>query len=579
MRYPEFVHQHINSSAFLKSTFKTVNEEFSDEIELKINYLKPYHDKLSLGLIESIVAISFKLTTDNQLTPNAKLIISDFIRFFKSPDDWESIHFKNKESLIVIMLDFCYKIKNNEVHKHLLSNKIVYLLTSRLIPIANSIRSLDAINCLLEFPIHETLSNLRNSKIIPQLGKIEEYKWNQIIAEKDEVFKWANDLKNAIRKSKEVGSQVKNLNFTFNAFLINDYFDTSEGLSDLEPFHHLDIILEPREENHRVSFWQTYTEITDLFQPFGLCLRDWVSNPRDDGYEALHTTVMTPYGQWIHCRIRREEGLILNKSKRINIESFGSTFSNSIELRFSKINRNRASKGHYSLSITSFEDFFNNIMQLQELALEQGYFILFRGQVADFKLIPSLARLSFKSIPELLNHETKIFEEFRDLGYNYFDKSLSSKLEMLAICQHHGLPTRLLDWSENPLVSLWFACNKNNGFRNRKGVVWCLFVDPENIVEHSLDPFKINQTSFYKPKHLIDRIQAQSGWFSIHPMTTTPFQPLEENKYSLPLVKLTIKSNLKHEFSTKLNYMNVNDYTVMKDLDGLASWIKNKSNY
>jgi guanosine-3',5'-bis(diphosphate) 3'-pyrophosphohydrolase len=69
------------------------------------------------------------------------------------------------------------------------------------------------------------------------------------------------------------------------------------------------IILDSPPEKEKEDCWKVYSLITDMYTPSPERLRDWLSNPKSNGYEALHTTVMGPQGRWVEVQIR---------SKRMN---------------------------------------------------------------------------------------------------------------------------------------------------------------------------------------------------------------------------------------------------------------------
>jgi GTP pyrophosphokinase len=69
------------------------------------------------------------------------------------------------------------------------------------------------------------------------------------------------------------------------------------------------IILDSAPEKEKEDCWKVYSTITDEYMPSTERLRDWLSNPKSNGYEALHTTVMGPQGKWVEVQIR---------SKRMN---------------------------------------------------------------------------------------------------------------------------------------------------------------------------------------------------------------------------------------------------------------------
>lgn len=64
------------------------------------------------------------------------------------------------------------------------------------------------------------------------------------------------------------------------------------------------IILNSKPENEKSDCWKAYSIVTDLYIPNPDRLRDWISSPRANGYESLHTTVMGPRGQWVEVQIR-----------------------------------------------------------------------------------------------------------------------------------------------------------------------------------------------------------------------------------------------------------------------------------
>jgi guanosine-3',5'-bis(diphosphate) 3'-pyrophosphohydrolase len=64
------------------------------------------------------------------------------------------------------------------------------------------------------------------------------------------------------------------------------------------------IILDSAPENEKAECWKAYSIVTDLYRPNPDRLRDWVSSPKGNGYESLHTTVMGPKGQWVEVQIR-----------------------------------------------------------------------------------------------------------------------------------------------------------------------------------------------------------------------------------------------------------------------------------
>ena len=64
------------------------------------------------------------------------------------------------------------------------------------------------------------------------------------------------------------------------------------------------IILNSKQEDEKSDCWKAYSIVTDYYKPNPDRLRDWISTPKSNGYESLHTTVMSPSGKWVEVQIR-----------------------------------------------------------------------------------------------------------------------------------------------------------------------------------------------------------------------------------------------------------------------------------
>ena len=76
---------------------------------------------------------------------------------------------------------------------------------------------------------------------------------------------------------------------------------TFEGIYDLFAIR---VILDSPIDKEKAECWQVYSVVADMYQPNPKRLRDWLSNPKANGYESLHTTVMGPEGKWVEVQIR-----------------------------------------------------------------------------------------------------------------------------------------------------------------------------------------------------------------------------------------------------------------------------------
>jgi hypothetical protein len=209
--------------------------------------------------------------------------------------------------------------------------------------------------------------------------------------------------------------------------------------------------------------------------------------------------------------------------------------------------------------------------------------LLFRGQNVDKVLRPKLHRLcdlrQIKGLENVQNVEKRIIDEFERGIIPLTEFKPENKWDILALAQHHSLPTRLLDWTLNPLVALWFAvCNVSEEKDN--GVVWILNADEEywNINVTGEDPFSLTSTKIFRPKIISRRISAQAGVFSCHFLHPNGnFSKFEGiSKYKNRLIKIIILPEKFIQIRKELNIMGIHNFMLFPDLDGFCKHLEYK---
>jgi hypothetical protein len=209
---------------------------------------------------------------------------------------------------------------------------------------------------------------------------------------------------------------------------------------------------------------------------------------------------------------------------------------------------------------------------------DRDYF-LFRGQPRQEEerpLLPPIGRPKFAARRSLVRDEREMLEEFMAQSVPLLPFTPASPLEWLAVAQHHGMSTRLLDWTTNPLAALWFAI-RSSATDGKDAEVHYFESEERDWVsaEAKVSPLTVSRCLVYRPPHISARIVRQSGWFTLHPMNADGvFVSLEEDSdFKDRLRCLSIPKSAFREMRYSLDRYGAHEAAFMPDLPGTAAYI------
>lgn len=277
-----------------------------------------------------------------------------------------------------------------------------------------------------------------------------------------------------------------------------------------------------------------------------------------------------------------------------------------------------------------------NILKILESYFEDEFgkkaFFIYRGHPSvEYKLIPSIFR-KFKQEDDKheywkysLSNENEMYMHFIKEAKLYIknidDNTNEGYLEWMVYAQHFGVPTRLLDFTNNPLVALYFACSKEE---NKDGAIWIVnltnykkFHSKELINEPNVNEDTTKNKLIYEiiselkngslnsskvPIHFIpyyfdERMSAQASSFLIWGEDDHPFEEMIDNENYINIsfakngifvdhegkaeefvLKITIPHEKKKSILEELDLLGVNPKSIFPGLDSIGKYIESYYN-
>jgi hypothetical protein len=205
----------------------------------------------------------------------------------------------------------------------------------------------------------------------------------------------------------------------------------------------------------------------------------------------------------------------------------------------------------------------------RHFAEERGRWV-FRGHAnASYKLIPSVGRGTHTS-RNREKYEESLFDIFRREASGCLSAVPTNDWDWLSLAQHHGLPTRLLDWTYNPLTALYFAVESNPDLDGELFALRAPRKASESV--RSGTPFAIDKPQKFFPNIVTARIRAQEGLFVVCSSLEIPLD--EKLREDWTIERVRVPADKKKEMRYHLFRIGMHDSAMFPDVDGLAKRIR-----
>lgn len=197
---------------------------------------------------------------------------------------------------------------------------------------------------------------------------------------------------------------------------------------------------------------------------------------------------------------------------------------------------------------------------------------IFRGQqYASWKLVPKAGREDMA--PEVREGgDQNWFRSWAELAVAFDTSRCKHDWDLLALAQHHGLPTRLLDWSGSAMMAAFFAVEEESGV---DATITCLRAARLIVDNAGPGPFSRRWRGIraFRPRRIHSRVTQQMGIFTIH---NPPHLSLEDidaadmSEGDWAMLKLIVPGECKLEMRLQLHALGIDRSSLFGDLDGLS---------
>lgn len=244
---------------------------------------------------------------------------------------------------------------------------------------------------------------------------------------------------------------------------------------------------------------------------------------------------------------------------------------------------------HEDRKITSIGELITGLKETTN-----GGLVWFRGQdSSEWKLVPGIARPGGNIEAELTT-----IKRFKQSAAPYLSQRPNDEWEWIFLMQHHRAPTRILDWSESPLVALYFATRDEN-HDTKPSALWCL--DPCELnrnaghireFKHDILAFGIDkQLDEYLPDKVNSRLSklapvaaigprnssrmvAQAGTFTVIHAEATPIEEVAVATGAKHIWRFVIPCEAKAIIRHELKLLGIAEHSLFPDLDRVALLVR-----